>query len=96
MKTMKVKKMQTKDLEFHYVVSYREGEGWQIAVDVEDAVMTDGTIYHWNNDGTGGWFFAYEDSPEDENASIADLDTSHYSMLKSALHLLNQGVITNA
>lgn len=92
-----MKKMNSKDLEFHYLVSYREGFGWDVAVDVEDAVMSDGTIYHWNNDGvTGGWFFAYEDSPEEENASIADLDTSHYRMLKSALSLLNEGAITNA
>lgn len=85
--------MNSKDLEFHYVVSYREGYGWDISVDVEQAVMTDGTIYHWNNDGSGGWFFAFEDSPDEENASIADLDTSHYRMLKSALRLLNEGAI---
>jgi len=87
--------MNTDKLEFHYVVSYREGIGWSIAVDVEDTVMSNGTIYHWNNDGTGEWFFAYEDSPEDENSSIADLDTSHYRMLTSALNLLNEGGITN-
>ena len=81
--------MQTKDLEFHYLVSYREGFGWDVAVDVEDAVMSDGTIYHWNNDGSGGWFFAYEDSDDPENSSIADLDTAHYRMLKSALLELN-------
>ena len=85
-----------KDLEFHYVVSYRECYGWDIAVDVEDGTMTDGTIYEWYPEGGGKWFFAYEDSQDDENASIADLDTEHYRMLKSALHLLNEGVITNA
>ena len=82
--------MNSKDLEFHYLVSYREGFGWDVAVDVEDAVMSDGTIYHWNNDGvTGEWFFAYEDSPEDENASIADIDTSHYRVLQSMLRQMN-------
>lgn len=98
MKTTKVKmkKMKTKDLEFHYVVSFREGYGWQHAIDVEQAVMTDGTIYHWNNDGSGGWFNAYEDSEDIENSAIADLDTYNYSLLKSALHSLNKGEIINA
>lgn len=81
--------MKTENLEFHYVVSYREGYGWTIASDVEDAVMTDGTIYHWSNDGDGGWFFAFEDSPDDENATIADIDTSHYRMLQSVLRQMN-------
>lgn len=79
----------TNDLEFHYVVSYREGYGWSIATDVEQAVMTDGTIYDWNNDGISGWFFAYEDSEDEENSSIADLDTEHYRVLQSALRQMN-------
>lgn len=85
-----------KDLEFHYLISYREGLGWDVAADVESAVMPDGTIFRWIDESSGEWLFAYEDSPDDENASIADLDTSHYSMLKSALNLLNEGAIPNA
>lgn len=86
-------KMEIEDLEFHYVVSYRQGYGWTFARDVEDAVMTDGTIYHWNNDGSGGWFFAYEDSEDEENSSIADLDTELYRVLLSALRFANEGEI---
>lgn len=81
--------MKTKDLEFHFVVSYRECYGWQIALDVNDAVMPDGSIYEWYPEGGGRWIMAFEDSPEDENASIADLDTEHYSVLKSALAQMN-------
>ena len=77
------------DLEFHYVVSYRDGYGWQIAADVEDAVMPDGTIYRWNENGAGEWFFAYEDSDDSESSSIAALDTQHYSMLHSMLRQMN-------
>ena len=79
----------SKDLEFHYVVCYREGYGWQIAADVEDAVMSDGTIYEWHPDGGGEWFFAYEDADDEEISSIANLDTSHYFVLKSALRQMN-------
>jgi len=34
----------TDDLEYHYVVSCRDGK-WDIAPDVESSVMPDGTIY---------------------------------------------------
>lgn len=78
-----------KDLEFHYVVSYRECYGWQIALDVADSVMSDGSIYEWYSAGGGQWFNAYEDSEDEENSSIADLDTEHYRMLKSALAQMN-------
>lgn len=79
-----------KDLEFHYVVSYRDGHGWQIAADTEDALFTDGTIYDWNKEGSyEAWFFAFEDSDDPENSSIADLDTAHYSVLKSMLAMMN-------
>lgn len=81
--------MMNKDLEFHYVISYRECYGWQIAVDVEDSVMSDGTIYEWYPEGGGKWIMAFEDSPEEENSSIADLDTAHYRVLKSALAQMN-------
>lgn len=81
--------MESKDLEFHYVVSYRECYGWSIAADVEEAVMSDGSIYEWYPAGGGEWFNAFEDSDDEENSSIADLDTSHHSMLKSALRMMN-------
>jgi hypothetical protein len=77
----------SEDLEFHYVVSYREGYGWQIAVDVEDAVMTDGTIYDWD---TNSWIFP---SGIDSGKDIETLDLSHYNKLKLALDLLNEGAI---
>jgi len=74
----------SEDLEFHYVVSYREGYGWQIAVDVEDAVMTDGTIYDWD---TNSWIFP---SGLDVGKEVEELDLSHYIKLKSVLDLLNK------
>lgn len=74
------------DLEFHYIISYREGYGWNVASDVEDAVMTDGTIYDWE---THQWFFAFEDADNPEELSIADIDTAHYSVLHSMLRQMN-------
>lgn len=73
------------DLEFHYVVSCRGGK-WSVAVDVEQAVMLDGTIYDYEN---YEWLFAFEDSDDPEIASIADLDIAHYRMLQSALRMMN-------
>jgi hypothetical protein len=70
------------DLEFHYVVSYRQGIGWGIAVDTEDALFNEGTIYDWENDS---W-----DVEIDE---VETIDLEHYRMLNSALRLLNEGAI---
>lgn len=83
------------NLEFHYVVSFREGYGWQHAIDVEQAVMQDGTIYDWTQ-GSGGWKLSFTDSEDEEESRLDTLDTYNFSMLKSALHSLNQGEITNA
>lgn len=77
----------SEDLEFHYIVSYRDGYGWQIAVDVEDGVMTDGTIYDWDTDS---WIFP---SAIDSGRDITAIDLHHYRMLVSALNLLNEGAI---
>lgn len=73
-------------LQFHYVISYREGEGWQVCPDVEEACLPDGTIYDWEN---YEWFRAYEDSDSPELSSIADLDTAHYRVLHSMLRQMN-------
>lgn len=78
-----------KDLEFHYVVSYRECYGWTIAMDTAEVVMSDGSIYEWYPEGGGQWFNAYEDSEDDENSSIAGIDTKHYHTLRLALQQLN-------
>ena len=71
------------DLEFHYVVSYREGYGWQIAADTEQALFHNGTIYDWTQ-GIG-WIV-----PDDD---IETIDLEHYRMLNSALRTLNKGAI---
>lgn len=73
-----------KDLEFHYVVSYREGFGWSIAADTEDALFTEGTMYDWK---AQEWVAGYDD--DEENDALEALDLSHYSVLVSALHQLN-------
>ncbi len=76
--------MKTDNLEFHYVVSYREGEGWGMAVDVEQAKFPEGTIYVWEQGE--GWTF-----PKD--SEMESLDTERYAMLGYALRLLNEGAI---
>lgn len=94
MKIMKVMKTMSEDLEFHYVVSFREGYGWQHAIDVEQAVMTDGTIYDWTQGQ--GWKLSFTDSEDPEESRLDTLDRYNYSLLLSALHSLNKGEITNA
>jgi hypothetical protein len=81
----------SKDLEFHYVVSYRDGFGWSIAADTEDALFTEGTVYDWKSEE---WLAGYED--DEENDGLNTIDLSHYSVLCSTLNLLNEGAIPNA
>ena len=71
------------NLEFHYVVSYREGYGWHFATDVEQAVMTDGTIFDWN-DGT--WTFP---SGITTGQELEVIDLEHYKTLSDALSMMN-------
>lgn len=73
------------DLEFHYVIACRGGK-WYTATDVEQSVMPDGTIYDYENHE---WVMAYEDSPDDEIASMAALDTANFRVLQSALRQMN-------
>lgn len=70
------------DLEFHYIVSYREAYGWQVSIDLGENLMPDGTIYRWNEDGTGEWFFP-------NNDELETIDLEHYRMLNSALRQMN-------
>lgn len=70
----------TDDLEYHYVVSCRDGK-WDIAPDVESSVMPDGTIYDYKNKE---WLF-----PTDE---LRESDLKNFSILNSALRQLNEGV----
>jgi hypothetical protein len=74
----------SEDLEFHYVVSYREGVGWSIASDTEDAAFPSGTIYDWETDT---WVFP---SGLDAGEDVEQTDLEHYSDLKDALELLNK------
>ena len=74
------------NLEFHYVVSYREGYGWQTVPDTEQAVMPNGTIYDWNENK---WVVSWTDSEDPEEAALDTLDTEHYRMLNSALRQMN-------
>jgi hypothetical protein len=69
----------SEDLEFHYVVSYREGVGWSIAADTETAVFPDGTTYNWN---TNSWDVAIDE--------VEETDLGHYSDLKDVLEQLNK------
>jgi hypothetical protein len=68
----------SENLEFHYVVSYREGYGWTIASDTEDALFNDGTVYDWKNQE---WIIP------DDDVEVIDLD--HYSVLQSMLRQVN-------
>lgn len=65
------------DLEFHYVIACRDGK-WYVAADVENSVMSDGTIYDY---GKQEWLFA--------NDELEALDLAHYSVLQSALRQMN-------
>jgi len=82
-----------KDLEFHYVVSYREGIGWDVSPDTESALFTDGTIYDWDKNE---WVVSWTDSEDEQEALLDTLDLSHYRMLKSAINLMNEGAVSNA
>jgi hypothetical protein len=70
----------TQDLEFYYVVSYRKGDGWSIAADIETKVFPDGTTYSRN---TNSWDVAVDE--------VEEIDLKHYIKLKDALNLLNNG-----
>ena len=76
--------MNAKTLEFHYVVSYQEGLGWQIAGDVESAVFPDGTVYDWTQGS--GWLVAGHLATGQD---IEALDLEHYRVLKSHLEQMN-------
>lgn len=76
-----------KDLEFHYVVAYREGFGWYVADDTEEALFSDGTVYNWKDNQ---WIAGYDD--EEEHIALESLDFSHYTVLKSALDRMNGGM----
>lgn len=73
----------SEDLEFHYVVSYREGFGFDIAVDTETALFNEGTIYDWD---TNSWIFP---SNVESGKDVEDIDLHHYRMLKYALAQIN-------
>jgi hypothetical protein len=74
----------SEDLEFHYVVSYREGVGWSIAVDTETAVFPTGTIYDWETDT---WNFP---SGLTSGEEVEQTDLGHYSDLNDVLEQLNK------
>ena len=74
----------SEDLEFHYVVSYREGVGWSIAADVEDTAFTEGAIYDWE---TSTWI---SPSGLTSGEDVEQTDLGHYSDLKDALEQLNK------
>lgn len=71
------------NLEFHYVVSYREGVGWWYVPDVEQAVMPNGTIYDWED---GEWIIP---SAVTTGKEIENLDFQHYKVLQSMLQQMN-------
>lgn len=82
--------MKTDNLEFHYVISFREGFGWEVCPDTETVKFPDGTIYDWDNNE---WIASWTNS-EDEHENLLDaIDIVHYNRLKSALNLLNEGAI---
>jgi hypothetical protein len=78
------------NLEFHYVVSYREGYGWTVAADVEQAVLPDGTIYDHDKQE---WVISATGSEDRLESMLDTIDIEHYGMLNSALRLLNEGEI---
>ena len=57
--------------EYHYVVKWSEGEGWQIDPDTESARFPDGTIY----DSEQGWQFGYLGEGEYNGKEVELTDT---------------------
>jgi hypothetical protein len=76
----------SKDIEYHYVVSYREGYGWTIAADTESALFTDGTFYDWAD---RSWVVGYDS--DEEQSTLEAVDLGHYLQLTSALRKLSEG-----
>lgn len=75
----------SKDMEYHYVVSYREGIGWGIASDTESALFTEGTFYDWESES---WVAGYDS--DEEQATLEATDLGHYIQLTTALRHLNE------
>ena len=75
-----------KDMEYHYVVSYREGHGWSIAADAENAMFTEGTFYDWESES---WVAGYDSN--EEQATLEAVDLGHYIQLTTVLRNLNEG-----
>jgi hypothetical protein len=71
------------ELEFHYVVSYREGIGWSIQTDTEQEVFPNGTVYDWD---TNTWLIQ---SDIVAGEVIEETDLKHFSRLNLALVQLN-------
>lgn len=65
------------DLEFHYVIACRGGK-WYHAVDVEQAVMSDGTVFDYKH---YEWLVA--------NNELETIDLNLFSVLQSALRQMN-------
>lgn len=73
----------SENLEFHYVVSYREGIGWEASLDTEEIVFPDGNIYDWD---TNTWLSP--NSIESEK-DVEEIDLDQYRLLKYALRQMN-------
>jgi hypothetical protein len=67
------------NLEFHYVVVYREGIGWHFDYETTTAAFPDGTIFDRNQVQ-----FIISDEPE-----VTDTDLANYAKLQKALEFLN-------
>jgi hypothetical protein len=80
----------SKDLEFHYVVSYRKGIGWDVSPDTEAAKFPDGTIYDWDKNE---WVASWTDSENEEEVELDAKDLAHYTVLKSVIDMINKGMI---
>jgi len=78
-----------KDLEHNFIVSYREGYGWYTNADLDEAIFYDGSIYNYTD---LEWVRIFN-LPEEIQEVVEGLDLSHYTMLLSAIRLLNEGAI---
>jgi iron uptake system EfeUOB component EfeO/EfeM len=78
-----------KDLEYNFIVSYREGYGWYANAELEKALFDDASIYNY----TDTEWVRLLDLPDEIKEVVEGLDLSHYTMLLSAIRLLNEGAI---
>jgi hypothetical protein len=72
-----------RDIEFHYIVSYHEQNGWSVLVNDTNRLFPQGFIYRWDPNSGGEWIKPYDDT------ELSYLDQKHLRDLTDALNNMN-------